>query len=326
MTDTGMYNWRVEAIRNALEQKGKATGPLTIEDLVSLGHLDQYHYYGIEACDHVASMLGLEAGSKVLDVGSGIGGPARYLAMKTGCDVTGVELQADLTEAAAELTERVGLKERVRFVTGDFVESFRAGNQHLKTASFDHFISQLVFLHIPGRDELLKACYETMKPGGTFCIEDFVLIGPAFTTKEDTQLRTVVNANTVTSNADYIAALEEAGFVDIEVVDMTQGWASWSRARSDQYIASKKETVAMHGERLFTDRSAFYGVVADLFEGGNLGGSKITGRRRGVTEDKLIRGRATAQPLGVTNKAVLNEYGSKVNGSPTQSEARPTAA
>lgn len=310
ITETGMYNWRVAAVRNALEQRGKATGPLTVDDLISLGHLDQYHYFGVEACDHLAKVLGLDSTSKVLDVGSGIGGPARYLALTTGCDVTGVEMQADLTEAAAELTERVGLAEKVRFVTGDFVRVYHAGHPDLRPQSFDHFISQLVFLHIPGREHLLKACFECIKPGGTFLIEDFVQIGPKFTEKEDHQLKTVVSAYTVTSASEYVAALEAAGFVDIEVVDLTPGWKDWSRARFEQYVASEQETVAMHGARVFADRSAFYGVISDLFGGENLGGARITGRRRSIAEEKLCRGRIA--DLGLTGKAVLNEYGSKV--------------
>merc|ERR1719174_2544448 len=77
MAQGTMYNWRVKAVNDALCSQGKAEGMLQIEDLVALGHLDQYHY------------LGLGPGSNVLDLGSGIGGPARYLAATTGCSVMG---------------------------------------------------------------------------------------------------------------------------------------------------------------------------------------------------------------------------------------------
>ena len=97
------------------------TLPLQLADLTALGHLDQYHYLGTQACDHVIELLGIQADASVLDIGSGIGGPARYLSANTGCQVVGVELQAELTDAGAELTARVeGLAERVAFVTGDF--------------------------------------------------------------------------------------------------------------------------------------------------------------------------------------------------------------
>lgn len=311
MTSTGMYNWRVAAVHNALAKRGKAEGPLTVEDLTSLGHLDQYHYLGVEACDELIEILGLDSTSKVLDIGSGIGGPARYLSMKSGCDVTGVELQADLNKAAAELTARVGIDDKVRFVTGDFVSQYNAREERLHGVAFDHFISLLVFLHIPDRHSLLAACHDALSPGGTFLIEDFALVGEAFTAKEAHELKSVVSANTVTSKADYIAELEGAGFVDIDVVDLTTPWTAWTKARHDSYRASEAQTVKDHGQKLFDDRVAFYEVIDSLFAGGNLGGVRITGRKPGLTEKKLITGRQHAAG-GKKSQAVLNEYGSTV--------------
>ena len=138
LTSGRMYNWRVRAVYSALDKAGKADGPLCAEDLYSLGHLDQYHYGGTDACDEAAALLGLDSGSTVLDIGSGIGGTSRYLAATTGCRVVGaspacseggspltapahvaptphpgVELQPDLCEAAAALTARIpGLSDR----------------------------------------------------------------------------------------------------------------------------------------------------------------------------------------------------------------------
>merc|ERR1740121_3517130 len=162
-----MYNWRVAAVYNALKQMGKETGDLAIEDLTALGHLDQYHYLGVEANDHVIELLGLDSSVHVLDIGSGIGGPARYIASKSGCRITGVELQKDICEAGRDLTQRVaGLADRVDFKVGDFISMSQAGQ--LPAESFDHFMSLLVFLHIPDRAGLLKACYDSVRPGGTF--------------------------------------------------------------------------------------------------------------------------------------------------------------
>merc|ERR1719357_1267998 len=107
---------------------GKEHGPLNLEDLTALGHLDQYHYLGIEANDHVIDILGLSESVSVLDIGSGIGGPARYIAHKSGCNITGVELQQDLCDAATELSERVpGLSEKLRFECGDIIAMSQNG-------------------------------------------------------------------------------------------------------------------------------------------------------------------------------------------------------
>ena len=223
-----MYNWRVKAMMNALEKAGKATGPLQLADLTALGHLDQYHYLGTQACDHVIELLGIQADASVLDIGSGIGGPARYLSANTGCKVVGVELQGELTDAGAELTARVeGLAERVAFVTGDFSSDACV----LPQSQFDHFVSLLVFLHIPDRAKLLSRCFDHLKPGGSFVIEDFVERGE-LTPAERATLLDTVKAPTVSSTQAYVAQLHEAGFVDIEVSDMSGVWQAWTKGRT----------------------------------------------------------------------------------------------
>src|SRR4051794_5695368 len=68
--------------------------------------LDQWHYHGTDAIAAAANVLSLGPASRVLDVGSGIGGPARYLAHTTGCQVTALELQPELHAIAVDLTQR----------------------------------------------------------------------------------------------------------------------------------------------------------------------------------------------------------------------------
>ena len=276
--------------RNALKRMGKETGPLNVSDLTALGHLDQYHYGGIEANDHVIELLGIDETVHCLDVGSGIGGPSRYIASKTGCRITGIELQADICTAGEKLTERVPeLVGKVKFKIGDIIELSK--KKEIPAESFDHFLSLLVFLHIPDRAALLKACFEATKPGGTFLIEDFAAKpGRSFSEHERDGLLNVVFAPTVTTPEEYVLALQQAGFVDIQVVDLSEQWQKWTKARHDLYAESKEETVRTHGEEIFNSRLKFYKVVMELFEG-NLGGVRITGRKPGTLEARLAAGR-----------------------------------
>eukprot|EP00747_Dinoflagellata_sp_TGD_P184344 gnl/TRDRNA2_/TRDRNA2_39884_c0_seq1.p1 gnl/TRDRNA2_/TRDRNA2_39884_c0~~gnl/TRDRNA2_/TRDRNA2_39884_c0_seq1.p1 ORF type:complete len:368 (-),score=71.07 gnl/TRDRNA2_/TRDRNA2_39884_c0_seq1:32-1030(-) len=285
-----MYNWRVVAVHNALRDMGKETGDLAISDLTRLGHLDQYHYLGVEANDHVIDILGLDDTVNVVDIGSGIGGPARYISAKSGCRITGVEIQEDLCTAGAELTARVpGLKEKVSFVTGDFASLVQQGK--IPEAGFDHFLSLLVFLHIPDRTSLLDACFKALKPGGTFVIEDFMAKpNQQFTEQEQHGLRNVVSAPTVTDGVQYAADLRAAGFVDIEVVDLSGIWQKWTKARHDLYVESREKTVQAQGEDIYNARVKFYKVVDELFAG-NLGGCRITGRKPSELEARLLAGR-----------------------------------
>lgn len=285
-----MYNWRVASVHKALRDMGKETGPLTVEDLVQLGHLDQYHYLGVEANDHLIDIMGLDSSVKVLDIGSGIGGPARYISARTGCRITGVELQSDLAQAASELTARIeGVSERVDYVCGDFTQLVSEGR--VSRESFDHFLSLLVFLHIPDRESLLNACFQALRPGGTFIIEDFMMKPDReFTAQEQTWLLDVVSAPTVSSAQKYAEDLQKAGFVDIVVEDLSDIWQKWTKARHELYVQLREKTVEEHGEGLYNSRASFYKVIDNLFAG-NLGGCRITGRKPSELEARLIAGR-----------------------------------
>eukprot|EP00933_Yihiella_yeosuensis_P081128 TRINITY_DN94678_c0_g1_i1.p1 TRINITY_DN94678_c0_g1~~TRINITY_DN94678_c0_g1_i1.p1 ORF type:complete len:656 (-),score=115.37 TRINITY_DN94678_c0_g1_i1:75-2042(-) len=314
MTSGVMYNWRVAAVDNALAMKGKAEGPLTVEDLTSLGHLDQYHYLGVEACDHLVECLGLEPGSKVLDVGAGIGGPARYIAHSSGCSITAVELQADLAAAATRLTQRVGLADRVKFLVGDFAEVTQ--KQVLTSEErFDHCTSLLTFCHFPNREEGLTCCFDALKPGGTVFFEDLALVGTAFTEQEDKDLKEVVGCPKLTSAADYAEELKRVGFVDIEIVDMSAPWKKWTKARHEGFRATKEDSIKLYGEELYESRCRFYEVIDRLYQG-NLGGVRITARKPSETEAKLLKGRRAlmSHSLGSSKSdtPLLNEFGTTV--------------
>ena len=76
--------------------------PLKVSDLTPF---DQFHYHGTKAVEEAIAALGLKPGMRVLDIGAGLGGPARYIAEKTGAHVTALELQEDLS---ARLLEAAG--------------------------------------------------------------------------------------------------------------------------------------------------------------------------------------------------------------------------
>src|SRR5687767_5554407 len=80
---------------------------------------DQFHYLGTDAVRRAAERLSLEGRHHVVEIGAGIGGPARYLAATTGCHVTAIELQPELHDIAVDLTARCGLEKQVTHVLGD---------------------------------------------------------------------------------------------------------------------------------------------------------------------------------------------------------------
>ena len=104
------------AILEALAAAGKNVDALTIDDLAAA---DQFHSGGKGATQRLARLAALGPGMRVLDVGGGLGGPARTLAVEFGCHVTVVDLTASYVRAAAALTARLGLADRVTHRVGD---------------------------------------------------------------------------------------------------------------------------------------------------------------------------------------------------------------
>ena len=94
-----------ERLKTALTVFGPEDQRLAPEQL---GALDQFHTRGLAATAELAKLAGITAGMSVLDVGSGVGGPARFLAATYGCRVTGVDLSEPFVDAARYLTGRTG--------------------------------------------------------------------------------------------------------------------------------------------------------------------------------------------------------------------------
>ncbi|MEN9243492.1 MAG: methyltransferase domain-containing protein [Gloeomargarita sp. DG02_5_bins_242] len=258
-----MYQYRLPFLQGELAHLPK---PLTLADLMPLDH---YHYCGTAAIDYAIARLGLSQQSHVLDIGSGVGGTARYLAWKLGCAVTGLELQSQLCQMAVELTERTGLSKQVKFIQGDILQGL--------PRQFDAWLSLLVFLHIPDRQTLFSQCAAVLKPAGNFYIEDYVQIQP-LTSKEIQTLEQVVACPGLPTITTYQQHLEQAGFGQITCENVTPLWRDWVQQRLIQFQQKQDYYRQKHGDELVQSYLDFYQAVADLFTGGNVGGVRIWGR------------------------------------------------
>jgi cyclopropane fatty-acyl-phospholipid synthase-like methyltransferase len=231
--------------------------------------LDQWHYHGTEAIRAAADKLGLQPSSRVLDVGSGIGGPARYLAYTVGCHVTALELQADLNSIAVDLTERSGLSGRVTHVCGD------ALTYPLAVALFDAVVSWLAILHIPDRPRLCARLAQALRPGGGCYIEDLCVRAP-FSAADLSEVRNVVHGISMSSIEEYAGDLRSAGFVDLAATDLTSDWAPYAADRLAEWRANHEAYARVHGEAAYAAQEKFYSVIDRLYRSGSLGGLRLT--------------------------------------------------
>jgi sarcosine/dimethylglycine N-methyltransferase len=157
-----------ERLKAALAVFGPEDQRLTPQQLAGV---DQFHTRGLAATADLAKLAGITADMSVLDVGSGVGGPARALAATHGCRVTGVDLSEPFVDAARYLTERTGQSRQVSFQAGSALElPFDDGR-------FDAVLLQHVAMNIVDRAQLYREIRRVLKVGGKFATYDVVLKG-----------------------------------------------------------------------------------------------------------------------------------------------------
>ena len=154
-------------ITDALQAAGKDLNHLSINDL---GLIDEFHLRGRAATTDLAELAAIQAEDHVLDIGAGLGGPARLLAQSHGCRVTTVDLSADYCEAAEWLNRATGLSERIAVVHADALDlPFADG-------SFDVW-SQHAQMNIGDKRRFYREARRMLKDGGRLAIWD-VIAGP----------------------------------------------------------------------------------------------------------------------------------------------------
>jgi ubiquinone/menaquinone biosynthesis C-methylase UbiE len=169
MSDAGSVNeyWGREnlgpAILDALAAAGKNLGALTVDDLAASDH---FHSGGKAATRRLARLAGLASGMRVLDVGGGLGGPARMLAAEFGCQVTVIDLTESYVQAAAMLTERLGLGHRVSHHMGDALDL------PVDDGSFDVVWTQNSGMNIPDKERLYAGLYRVLRAGGGLAFQE----------------------------------------------------------------------------------------------------------------------------------------------------------
>ena len=133
-----------------------------------LAPLDEFHVRGLAATEELAAALQIPQGAKILDVGSGLGGPSRFLAATYGAHVTGIDLSPPFVEAATMLSERTGLADRTTFRVADALAL------PFDDSTFDYAWTQHVAMNIRDRARLYAQIFRVLNPGGLFAIYDVI--------------------------------------------------------------------------------------------------------------------------------------------------------
>ncbi len=207
----------------ALREAGLADRLLAPDDL---GPVDEFHIGGAPATMSLAEHLDLEPSSHVVDLGSGLGGPARRVAVAYGCRVTGIDLTPAYVEVAEALTHRSGLGDRVQFCTGSVLDL------PFEDHSFDAAMQLHVGMNLPDKARSFAEMARVVRPGGVVGIYDVVWRDggrlefpvPWASTPGQSHVGTV---------EEYVEGLEGAGF-DVEMRDQSARAVATLRAMAER--------------------------------------------------------------------------------------------
>src|SRR5262245_10333388 len=156
------------AILGALAAAGRNLDALTIDDLAPT---DQFHSGGKDATLRLARLAGARPGLRVLDVGGGLGGPARTLAAQFGCHVTIVDLTESYVRAGAALTARLGLADRVTHRAGHALALGEALAGEAGGGRFDVVWTQNSGMNVGDKERLYAGFARVLPSGGLLAIQ-----------------------------------------------------------------------------------------------------------------------------------------------------------
>jgi len=258
-----------EQILRKLEADGIALERLTEEILQDY---DQDHFGGLEQLEILREKAGIGPDSHVLDVCSGIGGPARYLASRHGCRVTGLDITESRHVAAQRLTRLVRLEHLVDFRLGNALDMPFADR------TFDVVIGQEAFAHVPDKPRLIAECARVARSGGTIAFTDIVR-RDALAPDAYGRLRREMTFLTLETLDGYGGLLEAAGCVVVAREDLGELWTEILKQRLAMYRSLETTTVEKFGEDHFRRWDDAYAFFVGLFGTGQLSGGRLVARR-----------------------------------------------
>jgi SAM-dependent methyltransferase len=194
-------------IVSALDKMSKPLAGLTVEDLAPVDH---FHARGLVATVELADRLPIQAGQRILDIGCGLGGPARYLAKRFQCNVSGLDITAPFVEAANKLTALLRMEQRVAIEHGD--------GQRLPypDSHFDGAYTQHVTMNVADRPKFFAEAYRVLKPGAFFALTEHGL-GPNGDPHYPAPWSGDGTGAYLLTPSETRAILEKTGFEDIAV-------------------------------------------------------------------------------------------------------------
>ncbi len=236
---------RVGIAGRVLDALRAATGPEAPVTPDRLAPFDHFHGRGVAGTKDIAALLAPRSGERLLDIGSGIGGPARWFAAKFGVEVTGVDLTPEFCAAAAVLNAMTGLADRVRIIRGSALAL------PVPDGGYDAAYSQNVIMNIADKARFYGEAFRALRPGGRLALSN-ICAGPGGEPYYPAPWAPTRDASFLETPETMKANLAAVGFEIVAFRDVTPEILEAirrSRERSDKGNAQRIAVDVIMGDR-----------------------------------------------------------------------------
>lgn len=206
-----------------------------------------------EEVESAIEWLALAAGSRLLDIGCGPGGPLAFIAGRTGCSGVGIDSSSEAVESA---TRRAPAK--VSILQHDANEPLPFGD-----GQFDAVMSIDSVLHMRDREALFREASRVLVAGGRFWFTDAAVISGQISNAEIAVRAPFGLTNFVPAGFNE-ARLAAAGFAGIAAVDRSANVVSNASGRIAARLTHRKELEAIEGVEEFQRQQEYLEIVVAL--------------------------------------------------------------
>jgi 2-polyprenyl-3-methyl-5-hydroxy-6-metoxy-1,4-benzoquinol methylase len=201
------------------------------------------------------SWLKLKPDSNVLEAACGSGGPALFMARKTGCNITGIDNNKNGIETAGKMALEQGLASRVRFQSADAAKPLQFDN-----SVFDAVVCIDAINHLPNRQQVLNEWHRVLKPEGRILFTDPITV-TGILTAEEIAKRSSIGYFLFVPDGENERLLKKAGFNLILKGDATANVARVSKKWRDARAKHKDDLIKLEGAKTYEGQQEFLSTV-----------------------------------------------------------------
>ena len=235
---------------------------------------EQIHVGGDKETDILAEKAGITKDTTVLDICSALGGPARHLAKKYGCNVTGLDATETMINEAIKRTGEAGLSNLITYKLGNALDI------PFKALTFDVVWGQDAWCYITDKDKLINESYRVLKPGGTIAFTDWIQVG-TMTEKEWEDLNAFMAFPYMETLDGYRQIMEKTGFSVLEKEDLSEDFAKHCHIYQGILRDKLKNgIIEQYGEEMFQAADGGLGLWVKAADEGKVGRGRLIGKKQ----------------------------------------------